>query len=72
MPKILEGETDEIKLRVPKTLIGYLSVLAKDSMMGASANDIAVHLLTKEVQRLFDGDAHSKKIPQPIVAEADR
>ena len=68
MPKILEGETEEMKIRVPKTLVGYLTVLAKESMMGASGGDIAAYLLTKEVQRLFDEGAHAKRVPQPLVA----
>lgn len=63
MPKKLEGEVDELRLTVPKTLKGYLTLLAKDHFLGAATNDLAVFILTKEVQRMFEADYHGKKVP---------
>ena len=63
MPKKLEGETEELRLTVPKTLTGYLTYLAKDHFLGAATTDIAVYILTKEVQRMFEADYHNKRVP---------
>jgi len=63
MPKKVEGETAELRLTVPQTLAGYLSLLARDSHLGASANDIAVRLLTSEVDRLIREGEHLRKVP---------
>lgn len=68
MPKKMDGETAELRLTVPKTLAGYLSLLARDSHLGASANDIAVRLLTNEVDRLIRDGEHERKVP---TAEAE-
>ena len=64
MPKNVEGETSSLRLTVSRTLAGYLSNLAKQgSHLGASSNDIAVRLLTNEVDRLIREGEHDRRIP---------
>jgi hypothetical protein len=63
MPKKLVGEVDDLRVSLPVTLINYLNFLAKDSVYGASANDIASHLLIEEVRRLIREDEHELKFP---------
>ena len=64
-----EAESEDLRIRVPKALSGYRTLLARDgSILGANANDIARFLLTKEVERMFAADAHARRVP---VAEAE-
>jgi hypothetical protein len=64
MPKKLVGEVDDLRVSLPLSLINYLNYIAKDSTLGASANDIASHLLVEEVQRLVREGEHERKLPQ--------
>jgi hypothetical protein len=41
----------------------YLTLLAKDHFVGGATNDLAVYILTKEVQRMFEADYHNEKAP---------
>jgi hypothetical protein len=57
------GETDELRLTLPVSLINYLNYLAKDSVMGPNANDIAAHLLIESVRALIREKEHEMKLP---------
>jgi hypothetical protein len=63
MTKKLQQSTGEIRFNAPMKLVGYLELLARDTLLGASANDVALALLTVEVERRLFADYHSKTIP---------
>lgn len=48
--------------------MGYLRVLARETMLGATPNAVAEHLLTVEAERRFLENYHSRTVP---TAEAE-
>ena len=47
----------------PAKLVGYLTLLARDTMLGTSHNEVALSLLTVEAERRWLADYHAKAIP---------
>jgi len=64
MPRQKEGEAETLRFDVAKPLADYLSLLAKNSILGVTANDVARVLLINEVQRLIDSGYHAKDVPR--------
>jgi hypothetical protein len=61
-PAEAEG-TVLIRMRVSPQLFAYLSYLAKHTLLGASENDVAEHVLTRRLEEMLLADYHKKKIP---------
>ncbi len=55
--------TKEIRFTPSPKLLGYLRLLARDTMLGATANDVAEKLLTDEAERRFLDGYHAKAVP---------
>ncbi len=53
-----------IRMRVSPILHGYLGVLSRTTMKGASENDVAETVLTQALEKLFEEKAHEKSIPK--------
>lgn len=62
-------ESVTLKIRVPKPMVGYLTVLAKDFGWGASATDVAGSLVTREVMKLQEARFHEMRLPFSEPAE---
>ena len=52
-----------IKFTAPPRLVGYLNFLARDTMLGTTANDVALHLLTVEAERRLAAEYHQQNPP---------
>lgn len=63
VPKGLEQPTVELRFSVPAKLAGYLTLLARDTMVGASVNDVAVALLSAEAERRLLAGFHTVIVP---------
>jgi hypothetical protein len=65
--------TPEIRFRPSPILLGYLRVLARDTLLGATPKKVAETLLTIEVERRFLEGYHTKIVPtaEEGVAEND-
>jgi hypothetical protein len=46
------------------TLWDYLTFLAAHSVLGTSEQDVAVHILTRELDAMFRAGYHDKRIPK--------
>ncbi len=53
-----------IRMRVSPNLHAYLGILARDTMLGASENDVAEYLLTQRLEQMQSENYHSRKIPK--------
>lgn len=53
-----------IRMRVSRQLYTYLSVLSRNSILGASENDVAEYLLTQRLEAMLIADYHEKKVPR--------
>lgn len=54
-------ETILVRMSVPKRLYGYLRLLRRKSVLGASENDIALFLLTQRIEQLIAEKYHEKQ-----------
>lgn len=63
MPRVVEGRSETLRFDVAKPLADYLSLLARTSILGVTANDVARIILTNEVQRLIDSGYHERVVP---------
>ena len=59
----MSGSAKEIRFTPSPKLMGYLWLLARDTMLGETANDVAERLLTVEAERRFLEGYHAKTIP---------
>jgi hypothetical protein len=57
-------ETQTLSITLPKAAYGYLAHLARNSMLGATENDVAVRLLTDRLLELSQQKFHDEKAPQ--------
>ncbi len=55
-----EGESETIKLTVPKPLYGHLLTLARTSYAGASVQEVASYLLKQSIAELVKLEITSK------------
>jgi hypothetical protein len=61
-PKI--GDPHPFQITVPKPLWDYLTYLAGHSMLGTSEQEVAVHILARELNAMFAANYHDKRIPK--------
>ena len=61
-PKV--GDPKSFQITVPMTLWDYLTFLAAHSVLGTSEQDVAVHILTRELDAMFRAGYHDKRIPK--------
>jgi hypothetical protein len=57
-------ETQTLSITVPQVAFGYLTHLARNTMLGANENEIAARLLTDALQELAQREFHSLQIPK--------
>lgn len=60
-PKSATGNV--IRFTAPPKLVGYLALLARETMLGATANEVALALLTIEAERRLLSDYHKVTVP---------
>jgi len=53
----------QIRFTAPAKLVGYLNRLARDTMLGDTANEVALALLMVEAERRLLSDFHSREVP---------
>jgi hypothetical protein len=53
-----------IRMRVSPNLHAYLGILARDTILGTSENDVAQAVLTQRLGEMLDAKFHEKKIPK--------
>ena len=58
------GVPKAFQVTVPTPLWEYLTFLAANSMLGTSEQEVAVHILVRELNAMFDGGYHDKRIPK--------
>ena len=59
-----QQETEPLSFRVPTKLAGYLRFLAKNTMLGATHNDVAALILTNALIRLAETEQQRPNLPQ--------
>jgi hypothetical protein len=52
-----------IRFTAPKKLVGYLNRLARDTMLGDTAHEVALALLMVEAERRLVSEFHAKEVP---------
>ena len=61
-PKV--GTSRPFQISVPIPLWEYLTFLAATSLLGTSEQEVAVHILVRELNAMFDAGYHNKRIPK--------
>lgn len=57
-------ETETISVTLTVTACGYLNFLARNGILGPNANEIARHILLKEIDRMISEKYHDRAIPR--------
>jgi hypothetical protein len=52
-----------IQFTAPPKLVGYLTLLARDTILGSTAHEVALALLTIEAERRLLSDYHRQIVP---------
>jgi hypothetical protein len=55
-----KAETKKLRLAVPANLYAYLGILVRNTILGASENDVAGYLLTERLKGLLEEKYHEK------------
>ena len=66
-----KGPTANIRMRVSRTLFDFLTLLKDNTVLGASENDVAGYLLTKQLESMMLENYLGKNL-LPRQAEIDR
>jgi hypothetical protein len=53
-----------IRMRVSPNLYAYLGILARNTILGASENDVAEYVLTQRLEQMEAEKYHERKIPK--------
>lgn len=53
-------KTVPIRMRVSANLYAYLGVLARETILGTSENDVATFVLTERLKEMIDEKYHEK------------
>jgi hypothetical protein len=61
-PKI--GDPKPFQITVPMPLWNYLTYLAGNSVLGTSEQEVALHILTRELNAMLVAGYHDKRIPK--------
>jgi hypothetical protein len=59
-----KGEPKSFQITVPLPLWEYLTYLATHSILGTAEQDVAVHILTRELNAMLASGYHDKRIPK--------
>jgi hypothetical protein len=60
-----ERRTENLRIRVSAKLHDYLGILARETMLGASENDVAEYLLTQRLEQMRRENYHEvQSIPE--------
>jgi hypothetical protein len=60
-----ERRTESLRIRVSAKLHDYLGILARETMLGASENDVAEYLLTQRLEQMRRENYHEvQSIPE--------
>jgi hypothetical protein len=59
-----KGEPRSFQITVPLPLWEYLTFLATRSMLGTSEQEVAVHILVRELNAMLVAGYHDKRIPK--------
>jgi hypothetical protein len=59
-----DGKTRLIRMRVSSRVFDYLTYLARHTLLGASENDVAEHVLTRRLEEMLFAGYHEQKIPR--------
>ena len=59
-----EKKTQNLRIRVSAKLHDYLGILARDTMLGASENDVAEYLLTQRLEQMRRENYHETQTVQ--------
>ena len=59
-----DGKTKLIRMRVSPRLFDYLTYLARHTLLGASENDVAEHVLTRRLEEMLFAGYHEQRIPR--------
>jgi len=57
-------ETETLSVTLPKSAFGYLTHLARNSMLGVTENDVAARLLIDRLLELAQQKFHDQSAPQ--------
>lgn len=59
------SETRAITVSLPAETMNYLVLLAERGKLGPSEQDVAAHILIREVDLMIAADYHHPRFPQP-------
>jgi len=59
-----DGKTKLMRVRVSPRLFEYLGYLARHTLLGASENDVAEHVLTRRLEEMLFAGYHETRIPR--------
>lgn len=59
-----DQRTELLRFRVSRRLYEYLGYLARHTLLGASENDVAEHVLTRRLEEMLFADYHEKRVPR--------
>lgn len=59
-----DAKTELLRFRVSRRVYEYLAYLARHTLLGASENDVAEHVLTRRLEEMLFADYHKKQIPR--------
>lgn len=58
-----KGETKPLRIAVSEKLREYLGFLSRNTILGASDNDVARYLLTQKIEEMIKSRYHETAIP---------
>lgn len=58
-----KGEPKPFQVTLPLFHFEYLTLLAKRSRLGVTENDVAAHILVRELDEMFRDGYHEKHLP---------
>jgi hypothetical protein len=58
-----KGEPKSFQVTVPLFHYEYLTLLARRSMLGVTENDVAAHILVRELDEMFRTGYHDRHLP---------
>jgi hypothetical protein len=67
-----KDKTDPLRIAVPARLREYLLYLSRKTTLGASANDVALSVLTQELERMRATPQYAYEFPdEPVTNNGD-
>ena len=63
------GVSEELRLRVPANLVRYLQLVARNSVSGSTANEIASFILVTAIRHMIKTREHEVEVAQLLALE---